>query len=253
MAIINKANLKSFYMDAGREVEVNNDSNEFIVHNVNKDITIQHKSDKTVAKPGDEVAFTVVITNNTDIDLNNIHFFNTLGLGALFKPNSVKINNVTYTDFDAEAGFDINESVDKNGGLLNISFSVIVDEEPEAESINSSVTIQLQINNKQYELNSNEVEIRVVDNKIEIIKEANVKVVKPGDEIEYTITITNKGAIENTKLFFKDVLSVDVRFITGSVSIDGVIDQTKEPVTGFDLGNLAVNQSKTIKFKVEVL
>ena len=253
MAIVNKASLKSFYMDEQQEVEANNDSNENIVYNVNSDVRVIEESDKLIVHPGCEVNFYVEITNNTGVDLTGLHFFNTLGLGASHKVGSVKINNVSYENYDAEMGFDITETVSKNGGQLTISFVVVMDDEPETETVKSSGTIQFNAENNQYELNSSEVEIRIVDNKIEIVKEANVKVVKSGDEIEYTIVITNKGTIENTKLFFKDVLPVNVSFIAGSVSVDGVTDATKDPEAGFDLDNLAVNQSKTIKFRVTVL
>ncbi len=253
MAIVNKASLKSFYMDGQQEVEVNNDSNKNTIYNINNDVMILGEASKLITHPDSEVDLSVVITNNTGVDMTKLHFFNTLGIGASHKVGSVKINNVSYETFDAEMGFDITETINKNGGNMTISFTIVLDNEPVTDSVKSTGTIQFIAENNQYELNSNEVEIRIVDNKIEIVKDANVKVVKSGDEIEYTIVITNKGTIENTKLFFKDVLPINVIFVASSVSVDGVIDATKDPVEGFDLDNLAANQSKIIKFKAIVL
>jgi uncharacterized repeat protein (TIGR01451 family) len=101
-------------------------------------------------------------------------------------------------------------------------------------------------------------------------QDLNGGTVVSGDIIEYTITATNGGRDVSNNTFLKDVISPNATYIPGSMTIDNVsrTDAGGDDQAGFvnnevnfrlgnganvnTGGNLNINQSSTVKFRVRV-
>ena len=79
-------------------------------------------------------------------------------------------------------------------------------------------------------------------------KESGDKV-KAGEELTYTITLTNKGEISATNIVLKDPIPGHSTFV--SASDEGKFDSDSDMVT-WNLGTLAVGESKTVTLVVKV-
>ena len=79
-------------------------------------------------------------------------------------------------------------------------------------------------------------------------KESGDKV-KAGEELTYTITLTNKGEISATNIVLKDPIPGHSTFV--SASDEGEFDFDSDMVT-WNLGTLAVGESKTVTLVVKV-
>ena len=73
--------------------------------------------------------------------------------------------------------------------------------------------------------------------------------VSAGEELTYTITLTNNGEIGATNVVLKDPIPGHSKFV--SASNDGVFDFDSDMVT-WDIGNLAVGESKEVQLVVKI-
>ena len=73
--------------------------------------------------------------------------------------------------------------------------------------------------------------------------------VSAGEELTYTITLTNNGEIRATNVVLKDPIPGHSKFV--SASDNGVFDFDSDMVT-WDIGNLAVGESKEVQLVVKI-
>ncbi len=87
---------------------------------------------------------------------------------------------------------------------------------------------------------------------IDVVKSVDKAVAIVGDILTYTTTVTNTGSLTLNNVTFTDNIPTGTSFVDGSVFINGVNFPTYNPQTGFNLGTLALGQSITITFQVQV-
>ena len=76
-------------------------------------------------------------------------------------------------------------------------------------------------------------------------------IVNLGDEVNQTITLTNRSEYEITNIQIKDTFSEGVNFKTNSVVIDGASYTGYNPINGFTLpSSIKVGSSATITYRV---
>lgn len=253
MAILNKANLQSNIADpTGQTTQVANQSNTHRANNVSTDIEIQKSVSKSYVVPEEQITVTTMITNNTDVDISNIKIKDTLGEGAQFVEKSVKVGGVAREDLNPIIGFDLDVTVGGSGGDFSIEYKILVDKVPLQWKFSNITQAQIMLDSTLFTLNSNEVEVNILENEIWLTKTASAKAVKQGDTLTYTIEIANTGTLKNTELFFTDPIPVGTTFVDGSVKINGATMADYNPATGFTLPDLDPDATITVEFSVTV-
>ena len=254
MAILNSASLKSNILNTqGEKVEVTTKSNTHRANQVEKDITIVKASEKDWALEKDKLKVTTTITNNTDIDIeNNFQVKDTLTEGAAFVDGTLKIGSVDHADLNPITGFMLPITLGGSGGEVEVSYEIAVGQYLAVDSIKNSTNVNFSVDSQQFTLNSNEKEITILNNEIWLLKTASARIVKSGDEITYTIAITNNGELTNTDLVFTDEIPEGTTFVEDSVKIDGTEKTGLNPANGFPLEDLAPQGATTVEFKVLV-
>ena len=254
MAILNSASLKSYIINKqGEKVEVTNKSNTQRTNQVEKDISIVKSSEKDWAIEKEKIKVITTITNNTDIDIeNNFQIKDTLTDGANFVDGTLKIGSVDYADLNPITGFTLPITIGGSGGEVVFSYDITIGSPLVINSIKNSTNVTFSVDTQQFTLTSNEKEITILNNEIWILKTASTRIAKTGDEITYTITITNNGELKNTDLVFTDEIPTGTTFVEDSVVIDGVGKTGFNPANGFSLADLEPQGTTTIQFKVIV-
>lgn len=252
MAILNKATLTSkFSNTSGEEISVTNTSNTSLTNNLTTDLTLIKTASQTWALPTYTITVTTTITNDTDLSIDTFYYKDNLTAGASFVVGSLKIGTLTYADFDPIAGFTAPVTLDGSGASATISYDIKIVDYPETNAIKNSTAITVNLESRDFTLASNEINIDILDNEIWLNKSAS-KVAISGDELTYSIVISNSGSFTNSDLFFTDPTPSGTTFVAGSVTVNGVSQPTYDPNTGFGLGNLAPNDEITVTFKVKI-
>lgn len=208
---------------------------------------------KSFAMIGDEVKITLVLTNESEAEIFDVHVLDTVDEKVSFVPGSVTVDDVEYAHFDPEVGFDLPAPIAK-GSSSTVVYSVTVDENPDTDACNFISSITYSVNEiTDLQEQTNVATFDLIDATISILKSANKKSVVTGDTVVYTNLITNSGSVVHKNVHFSDTLPAGVSFVTGSVKIDGVAEAAYDPVVGFDLGELSISAHTTVEFSVVVL
>lgn len=85
-------------------------------------ITALKSVDKDVAYEGDTLHYQTIITNNGSQTIKNIDFKDTLSPDVNFVINSVKINGISYSDYNPSQGFSLPEL--ESNKSINVEFDV---------------------------------------------------------------------------------------------------------------------------------
>ena len=183
----------------------------------------------TDANFGDNVTYTVTVTNDGDVDASQVVIVDQLGNGLKYVSSSdggvwdEKTNTVTWI-VDLAAG---------ETKTLNVVATVVG---------YGNVTNYLAVGNKTSKINVNVPEItpnKTVDN-----KNPNF-----GDNVTYTIVVSNDGAADAKNVVVKDVLAEGLKFI--EANYNGVYDEATRTVTWIVDINAKNHVDLTVKVKVE--
>ena len=192
------------------------------VPEINPDKTV----DNEIPNFGDNVTYTVKVTNDGIGDANNVVITDVLDKGLKF------LNATGNFTYDEKTG--------------TITWIVDLDK-GETKTFNVNVTVlgygvlpnTVAVGNKTAVRNITVPEIITV-------KEVNSSDIHIGDEITYTITVSNLGKINATNVVIRDILPEGLKFINASNG--GVYD----PVTGIITWILNITANSTVDLTVDV-
>ena len=193
------------------------------------EITPDKTANVTNANFGDNVTYTVTVTNDGDVDASQVVIVDQLGNGLKYVSSSdggvwdEKTNTVTWI-VDLAAG---------KTKTLNVVATVVG---------YGNVTNSLAVGNKTSKINVNVPEItpnKTVDN-----KNPNF-----GDNVTYTIVVSNDGAADAKNVVVKDILAPGFKFIEANYG--GVYDELTRTVTWIVDVNAKDHVDLTIKVTVE--
>ena len=201
--------------------------NKTIFKNVDvPEITPKKDVNNTTPNFGDNVTYTVKVTNDGIGDANNVVITDVLDKGLKF------LNATGNFTYDEKTG--------------TITWIVDLDK-GETKTFNVNVTVlgygvlpnTVAVGNKTAVRNITVPEIITV-------KEVNSSDIHIGDEITYTITVSNSGKINATNVVIRDILPEGLKFINASNG--GVYD----PVTGIITWILNITANSTVDLTADV-
>jgi uncharacterized repeat protein (TIGR01451 family) len=221
--------------------------------------------DKTAAKPGDTLIYTLKYTNTGDVDLTNVVIKDTLPAGINWTNVDINVNNGSgITDKDKLFTTGVKIASVKVGGTVTIKITakVATDAVPadkcgenrkdfvnRAESTAAEKTGEDNPNN-----NSATTTVTVnknCDSSYDVIKTVDKATAKPGETLVYTITVKNTGETDLTNVLVKDTLPGYIASAkattTAPSSISG--DLFKGGVT---IAKLRVGEIATIKIEAVI-
>ncbi|MCR8842656.1 DUF11 domain-containing protein [Paenibacillus sp. SC116] len=88
---------------------------------------------------------------------------------------------------------------------------------------------------------------------IELNKSVNKDEAKVKDVLTFTVLVTNTGAIDAQKAILKDVLPKELKFVLGSVFVDGVSQPNAHISSGVPLGTVLTEQLVAVTFQAQIV
>ncbi|MCH7410845.1 gliding motility-associated C-terminal domain-containing protein, partial [Belliella sp. DSM 111904] len=184
-------------------------------------ITLEKTADKSVVSAaGEEVVYTLTVTNTGNTTLSNVVIADAMlsvtETVETLAPNATASFDYTYT---------VTQSDIDNGSILNVA--TVSTESPDGENPGDE----------------DEVEVEVVDQSasIQIVKTADTSVIQEvGEVINYTLTVTNTGAVTLTEVVVIDPLTGFEQGIDSLSPGQVVVLTTSYTVTAEDIENGSV-------------
>lgn len=206
------------------------------------------------ATVGDTIVYSSVITNTGNFGAAFI-LTDPIPAGTTFVPNSVIVNGSSLPGADPSAG--INAGIVVPGVPVTVTFSVIITSLPPGQQLvnQSAANYTFTLPDGRTltgSVASNTSSTTVSSPTVTLVKSTTFTAVSVGDEVPYTITITNGGIGAVNDVVFVDPIPQGSAFVPGSVIVDGATRPTANPAGGISIGTIAAGATVTVQFSVTV-
>ncbi|MEC1980268.1 cell surface protein [Bacillus cereus] len=220
-------------------------------------LTAQKNSNVSTVDIGQDIIYTVTITNSGNVSATNVIFTDLIPDGTSFEPNSFTLNGTSIPNADIITGVPIGD-IAPNESVI-VAFNIIANEIPPINPITNQASVSFQhiVNpaNPPVSKNiiSNNVTTKIESAILNTIKIGDKTFATIGDTITYTTTITNTGNIPANNAIFSDPLPSWTQFVAGSVIVDGTPLPSASIINGVGINTINPNQTVTIIFQVQIV
>lgn len=220
-------------------------------------LTAQKNSNVSTVDIGQDITYTVTITNGGNVSATNVIFTDLIPDGTSFEPNSFTLNGTTIPNANIITGVPIGD-IEPNESVI-VAFHIIANEIPAINPITNQASVSFQhIVNPANPPVSKNITSSTIATKIEsailnTIKIGDKTFATIGDTITYTTTITNTGNISANNAIFSDPLPSWAQFVAGSVIVDGTPLPSASIIDGVGINTITPNQTVTIIFQVQIV
>ncbi|ASZ16667.1 cell surface protein [Bacillus cereus] len=214
-------------------------------------LTAQKNSNVSTVDIGQDIVYSVTITNSGNVSATNVIFTDLIPDGTSFEPNSFTLNGTSIPTADIVTGVPIGD-IAPNQSVI-VAFNIIADEIPPINPITNQASVNFQhIVNPANPPVSKNITSTTVSTKIE---SAILNTIKIGDKAFATIgdTITYTGNIPANNVVFSDPLPSWTQFVTGSVVVDGTSLPSASITSGIGINTVNPDQTVTIIFQVQIV
>ncbi|WP_440961802.1 DUF7507 domain-containing protein [Paenibacillus nitricinens] len=217
-------------------------------------IQIVKSSNTASATVGGNVLYTLNVQNSGNIGAA-VTLTDNIPSGATFVSGSVTVNGVARPTDSPLTG--INLGTVALGTVVPVTFLVTVQSLPSPPVLNnlasSSYTYQLPSGRSLSGTSqSNTVSIPVSAPNVTLSKTASVADVAVGENLTYTITVSNTSSVAVSNIVVSDPIPTGGTFVAGSVIVGGSSVPAANPNTGISISSIAAGNSTTLSFKVNV-
>ena len=221
--------------------ETNNIANRTITVKTYADLNITKTNDVKLVKVGDNIVWTITVKNNGLMRATDIIVTDKL-------PDGVKY----LSDFKTKGIYDYNSGV-WSIAVLMVGETVILNITTEALKIGNATNVVNVTSNEEDINETNNVANSTVSIRssvdLGITKTSDVKSVKVGDNIVWTITVKNNGLMNATGVIATDKLPDGVRYLSHSAT-KGVYDSQSGV---WNISDLSVNETVILNITTEAL
>lgn len=229
-------------------------SNTTLLQINNATINSTKTANLTFADVGNTITFTLNLANTGNVATTDVTVIDVLDSNLNFVPNSFTVNGQTIPNTDLSTGVNIGSI---NGGSTSIvTFQAIVSTLPSNNPISNSAltTYRYVVDPSQTPITtsnqSNTTTTQINSAILTAKKNSNVATVDIGQDIVYSITITNSGNASATNVTFTDLIPDGTSFEPNSFTLNGTTIPNADLITGVPIGDIAPNQSVIVAFHI---
>ncbi|KLV15786.1 hypothetical protein ABW01_23080 [Bacillus anthracis] len=212
--------------------------------------------DFTSALPGQTLTYTITITNNGNITIEDLLLVDTAPVDTTFVIGSVTINGINQPNANPENGITLGNLAPNESAI--ITFQVTISSSTLQSAINNdasvSYTATLDPNEPPITITkqTNTVTTTLIEPIINIEKTSDKSLAVIGDIITFTLAVLNDSPIPTISTSILDTIPAGSTFVENSVTINGAPVPNVRPDTGINIGALPADSIATITFKVLV-
>lgn len=226
----------------------------------NGDITARKIVDKSFAKIGDIVTYTIPISNIGNTTTDNIILIDTIPIGTTFVTDSLIIDGNTQIGSNPSPPIGASIGTLPVGAISTVSFKVLVITIPSPNPFTNNASFKYNfvvdtttITIASSGVNTNSVSTTVNDALVSEIKTVNKVYANVGDTLIYTVVLKNTGNVTANIVTFVDTIPTDTTLVSGTFKQDSINITGSPNPPGITLPNsIGPGKASTITFNVTV-
>jgi len=195
---------------------------------------------------GETFTYTVVTTNGGIQPINNVILTDALPAGTIFVPGSVTVRGAAVASANPNSGISVGTLT--AGSSATVTFQVTVQSLPASGSLLNRASVSYSSGTFTGISNSNSITTPVYQPVIAINKSASQTNATLGDQLAYTLVVTNSGNIA-AQVTVTDTIPAGLTFVPNSVTVNGTARPGTSPLTGITLGSLSPGATATVVFR----
>ncbi|MBV7338090.1 DUF11 domain-containing protein [Chloroflexi bacterium TSY] len=214
-------------------------------------LNIVKRASQSIVAPGSTIDYAITIFNGGNVPAVGATMIDPIPPGTIYLLGSVNSTNPTAIYNNPNNRIEWTGTVPANGSVT-VKFSVTVKDEAECDSIIVNKAI-IRWNNQTAESSTRTKVDCPKEPDLAIRKSASPEIVSPGDEIEYTIGVTNSGSAPAIGVTIVDPIPAGTSYESGSLNFsapNAVYDNLQNWIKW--VGDIPAGGSIAIKFKVQV-
>ena len=158
-------------------------------------------------------------------------------------------------DYDPVKGFVLPDLLPNE--TIIIEYELKANHQIKTDTITHYATLKYTVKDQlrgdvSYTENTEPILVKVISDKIQLIKSVDKLFAVRGENLHYTINIINVGNVTKTDMLFKDPIPYGTTFVQNSVKMNGVVYPAYNPTNGFVISSLAPSEVLNIEFDVKV-
>ncbi|WKL01453.1 hypothetical protein Q0F98_33455 [Paenibacillus amylolyticus] len=236
----------SFNSPDGRTITGNIASNTLTIPVTLPNVTTVKSASVTDVAVGETFTYTVVTTNSGIQVINNVVLTDALPAGITFVPGSATVRGTVVPSANPSSGISIGTLA--AGSSATVTFQVNVQSQPASGSLVNRAVVSYSSGAFTGISNSNSITTPVYQAVVGINKSASQTNATLGDQIAYTLVVTNSGNIA-TQVNVTDTIPAGLTFVLDSVTVNGTARPGTSPLTGITLGSLLPGVTATVVFR----
>ncbi|WP_425495276.1 DUF7507 domain-containing protein [Paenibacillus tengchongensis] len=239
----------TFTLPDGRQLGASAVSNTLTVPVSAPNVSVVKSVNAIDAVTGDILTFTSVLTNTGIASVSNIILSDPLPENAAFIPGTVIVGGVPQPLSVPSAGIPIGSLAP--GASVAVTFEVRITM-PIPSQINNQSTVSFTSGVFSGSSSSNITTTPVIQPQISLVKSASDQNASVGQNLVYTIVVSNSGNLA-ANVTFTDNIPAGTVFEPNSVIVGGFPQPGSAPDTGIAVGTVAPGTSVTVSFAVFIV
>ncbi|SIQ52976.1 DUF7507 domain-containing protein [Paenibacillus macquariensis] len=240
----------TYQLPSGRSLAGTSLSNTISIPVTAPNISVSKTASVTTAAVGENLIYTVSITNTSGVSVNNVVVSDPIPSGGTFITGSVIVNGTSVPAANPGAGISLASIAP--GALVKVTFGVNVTSLPNPAEFDNRASVSFTSGAFSGTSLSSLVVTPIYQPIIQIVKSANTALASEGSSMSYSISVRNTGNIA-ASLILTDILPPQAVFNTNSVIIGSTPVPGISPATGIPVGPLSPGDSVVVSFLVTVV
>ncbi|WP_024615449.1 SPOCS domain-containing protein [Clostridium sp. Ade.TY] len=219
---------------------------------LNLDIFANKTVDKTLANIGDQLTYTIVIRNDSNVPITNVSFVDVIPNGTTFVQDSVTIDGIAQIGANPQTGVPLSNLI--IGSSTTVTFKVNVTSIPNPNPIGNIGNVNFEYGGVGPGTKATNIATTTVNTAIiQAVKSVDKNFGQPNDELTYSTVLTNIGTTNAQNVVFTDSVPAGTTFVANSLTINGVQQVGVNPASGVNIGIIPPGGSVIVTFKAKII
>ncbi|MGF9695822.1 DUF7507 domain-containing protein [Paenibacillus sp. MABNR03] len=236
----------SFNSPDGRTITGTTASNTLTIPVTLPNVTAVKSASVSDVAVGETFTYTMVTTNGGIQPINNVILTDSLPAGTTLVPGSVTVRGTVVSSANPGSGISIGTLA--AGSSATVTFQVTVQSLPASGSLLNRASVSYSSGAFTGISNSNSITTPAYQPIIGINKSASQTNATLGDQLAYTLVVTNTGNL-GAQVTVTDTIPAGLTFVPDSVTVNGAARPGTSPLTGITLGSLLPGATSTVVFR----